>query len=93
MVICLSRLGLPDYSSGRTDDRILARESEGIDLIIGGRTHTFLEQPLWIKNKKGNDVIVTQSGWGGVQMGRLNYIFSDNKKILSANAQTVILGK
>lgn len=93
MIICLSRLGLTNYASARPDDKVLARETSGIDLIIGGRTHTFLEQPLRLKNKKGQEVLVVQSGWGGAHIGRLNYIFSDRKKILSVNAQTVILGK
>jgi len=93
MIICLSRLGLPDHPDNRPDDRKLAAESFYIDVIIGGRTHTLLQQPLIIRNKKKNEVLVSQMGWGGVNLGRLNYIFSDKKKILSVNAQTVILGK
>lgn len=93
MVICLSRLGLNDYYYRQLNDRMLARETEDIDLIIGGQSHTFLDKPLIVKNKKGKEVLITQAGWGGVAMGRLNYIFSDKKKILSANAQTVIIGK
>jgi 5'-nucleotidase len=94
MVICLSRLGLPEYNTlYKIDDRILAKETSGIDLLIGGRTHTFLDHPISVRNKKGNEIWIAQAGWGGTQLGRLNYIFSDKKRILSANAQTVILGK
>ena len=40
MVICLSHLGY-DYDYNKVSDKVLAKESEGIDLIIGGHTHTF----------------------------------------------------
>lgn len=75
MIICLSHLG-NKYSEAKVSDEILAKESEFIDLIIGGHTHTFLEEPLKYKNKNGNDVLVNQVGWAGIILGRLDYEFS-----------------
>lgn len=74
LVVCLSHLGYK-YSDSRISDVILAKETENLDVIIGGHTHTFLEKPEIIKNKKGEDVIVNQVGWAGIQLGRLDFIF------------------
>ena len=75
MVICLSHLG-NKYSDNKVSDEVLARESENIDLIIGGHTHTFLDEPLKYTNKNGNDVIVNQVGFAGIILGRLDFEFS-----------------
>jgi len=74
-VICLSHLGYR-YEQEKVSDVILAKESDNIDLIIGGHTHTFLDEPVIILNKKGRDVVVNQVGWAGVILGRLDFEFS-----------------
>jgi len=76
MVICLSHLGYQYKGSNTVSDEILAKESENIDLIIGGHTHTFLDAPAEYKNKKGDDVIVNQVGFAGIILGRLDFEFS-----------------
>ena len=75
MVICLSHLG-NQYSTKKVSDEVLAKESEHIDLIIGGHTHTFLDNPVVYKNKKGDDVVVNQVGFAGIILGRLDFEFS-----------------
>ncbi len=75
MIICLSHLG-NKYSDNKVSDEVLAKESENIDLIIGGHTHTFLDNPLVYKNKKGDDILVNQVGWAGIILGRLDFEFS-----------------
>jgi len=92
LVICLSHLGY-QYDSGRISDCILARETEYIDLIIGGHTHTFMDQPALIKNRQGRNVIINQVGWAGVRLGKLDFVFDSKKNTKLANAQTVILRK
>lgn len=91
-VICLSHLGF-QYNGNKVSDCIIAQETEYIDLIIGGHTHTFLDTPTIIKNKKGMDVIVNQMGWAGIRLGKLDYIFDSKKNVKLSNAQTVILTK
>ena len=75
MVICLSHLG-NKYSDNKVSDEVLAKESEHIDLIIGGHTHSFLDKPIVYKNKKDEDVIVNQVGFAGIILGRLDFEFS-----------------
>lgn len=74
-VICLSHLGYK-YKDNTVSDVVLAAESENIDLIIGGHTHTFLDKPEEYKNKKGETVIVNQVGFAGIILGRLDFEFS-----------------
>ena len=92
MVICLSHLGYK-YNDNTISDQILAKETENVDLIIGGHTHTFLDAPVVIKNKKGNDVIVNQVGWAGILLGRLDFTFLRNRKKNLDGTHTVIIGK
>lgn len=90
MVICLSHLG-NTYSDNKVSDKQLAMETENIDLIIGGHTHTFLNEPLVYKNKKGDDVLVNQVGWAGIILGRLDFDFSkfSSKKLSQSKTVTV----
>lgn len=90
MVICLSHLG-HQYKDNKVSDEILAKESENIDLIIGGHTHTFLDNPVKYTNKKGDDVIINQVGWAGIILGRLDFEFSkfSGKKLAKNHSITV----
>lgn len=92
MVICLSHLG-DKYDDGKISDEILAKESYGIDLIIGGHTHRFFEQPLTYKNRTNADVIVNQVGWAGIQLGRLDFNLGRGEKKNLVKANTVVIGE
>jgi 5'-nucleotidase len=71
----------------------IAKETEYINLIIGGHTHTFLDAPVSVINKAGRETIVNQVGWAGVRLGRLDYIFSSKKDANLTSAQSVIINK
>ncbi|HYQ56808.1 MAG TPA: metallophosphoesterase [Draconibacterium sp.] len=83
LVICLSHLGLR-YSSNEVSDMDLAANTSYTDLIIGGHTHTFLEKPLEEKNKRGERVIVNQAWWGGLVVGKIDFIFERSKNSTKA---------
>ncbi len=74
LVICLSHLGYK-YSEKKISDEVLAQESSYIDLIIGGHTHTFLDEPVRYKNKSNKEILVAQVGWAGIRLGRVDYYF------------------
>ncbi len=90
LVICLSHLGY-QYKDNKISDEKLAKESENIDVIIGGHTHTFLDAPVIVKNKRGLDVIVNQVGFAGILLGRMDFEFSkfSKKKLLETRSITV----
>lgn len=64
IIICLSHIG-------HSEDIKLAQASEHIDIIIGGHSHTFLEQPVNTPNQKGKEVFVYQAGSHGSQIGEI----------------------
>lgn len=73
-IIVLSHLGF-EYPGNQISDKKLAAETHGVDLILGGHTHTFLDAPVIVNNKKGNNVIVNQAGWAGLQLGMIRLEF------------------
>jgi 5'-nucleotidase len=75
LVICLSHLGYR-YRGARASDTELAQEIEGIDLILGGHTHTFLDEPDVITHASGRKTLVNQVGWGGIRLGRVDVLLS-----------------
>lgn len=87
LVICLSHLGY-DYETSKIGDLALAKNTAHIDLIIGGHTHTFLEAPSEVNNAEGKRVLVNQVGWAGLNVGRVDFIFT-NRKIDALKAELV----
>ncbi len=89
-VICLSHLGY-QYKADKVSDLVLAERSKNINLIIGGHTHTYLDQPTLIKNQDSEEVWVTQVGWAGMTLGRLDVYFERNfnDRAMQCNNQTI----
>lgn len=79
-VICLSHLGY-EYANDKLSDKVFARNSSNIDLIIGGHTHTFLPEPVRVNNLQNKEVIINQVGWAGLQLGRIDVYFSSGKTL------------
>lgn len=80
MVICLSHIGYK-YDNDTISDVKLASQTENIDLILGGHTHTFLPEPQKFTNRAGKTVLVNQVGWAGLLLGRLDFYFDQQKNI------------
>lgn len=91
MIICLSHLGY-SYDDNRVSDRVIARQVDGIDLIIGGHTHTFLDMPEVIEKSDGSKTLITQVGFAGIVLGRIDYTFNPGKKITNAVAVNQSIG-
>ncbi|MBC7556321.1 MAG: metallophosphatase [Chryseobacterium sp.] len=82
LVICLSHIGYEyENDPNKICDKKLVTQTENIDLILGGHTHTFFKEPEIFKNKNGKNVLVNQVGWAGLLLGRLDYFFDGYKKI------------
>ena len=81
MVICLSHLGYKYDNSSKISDVALASKTEGIDLILGGHTHTFLPEPQQYLNSAGKNVLINQVGFAGLLLGKIDFYFDKNKNI------------
>jgi 5'-nucleotidase len=92
MVVCLSHLG-DMYKDGKVSDEVLAKESEHIDLVIGGHTHRFFDVPRVYRNRAGSEVVVNQVGWGGLRLGRLDYTFIGGRGKKLEGSESLSIGK
>lgn len=82
LVICLSHIGY-DYQEDpkKISDKILAAKTDNIDLILGGHTHTFLNEPQRFTNRAGKTVLVNQVGWAGLLLGQIDFYFDSAKNV------------
>ena len=69
LVICLSHLG---YDGEPYTDVELAAQTRGVDIIVGGHSHTKLKDKVLVKNLDGEDVVIVQDGKWGLKVGRLD---------------------
>jgi 5'-nucleotidase len=89
LIICLSHLGY-SYESNKVSDLVLAKKTKDIDLIIGGHTHTFLDQPTVVVNSSGGTTLVNQVGCYGVNLGRVDFEFTNDEKSVGEQKSLVI---
>ncbi|MBT8209986.1 MAG: metallophosphatase [Eudoraea sp.] len=79
LVIALSHLGYEYRNPKLPSDVRLASQTDGIDLIIGGHTHTFLERPVIRPNRRDQKVLINQVGCYGLNLGRIDFYFDPGK--------------
>ena len=68
LVICLSHLG---YS----EDCELAAQVSDVDIIVGGHSHTDLDEITFVKDLDGDEVAIVQDGCWGLTVGNLKVSF------------------
>lgn len=88
LVICLSHLG-NSYETDKVSDQTLAAQTSHIDLIIGGHTHTFLDEPQRVKNRDGEEVLINQVGWAGIMLGRVDFYFRKDFRLRRGGGKAV----
>jgi 5'-nucleotidase/UDP-sugar diphosphatase len=84
MVICLSHSGVKKRKSN-SEDEILAKEVQGIDVIVGGHSHTRLEKPIMV-----NSTLILQAGEYGNYVGVLDLLW-DQGKVKQKNYQLIAI--
>lgn len=89
LVVVLSHLGY-DLKGAAIDDLNLAKDVPGIDAIIGGHTHTFLDAPVKVANAAGETEIF-QVGFGGVNLGRMDFAVREGVKVASSGMAVPVL--
>lgn len=72
LVIVLSHLGYEEHSPGELTDPMLIQATRNIDLVVGGHSHTFLDELPYYKNLDGKMIPVVQDGCWGVNVGKLD---------------------
>lgn len=70
VVVCLSHLGWR-MSPPDADDSTMVAATRGIDIVLGGHSHTYMERPEYVRDAGGRPVPVSQNGKHGVFVGRV----------------------
>ncbi len=76
-VVAITHIGYT-ADKGVTDPELVA-SSEDIDLIIGGHSHTVIDEnnpksvPARLVNARGDTVLVTQTGKSGINLGQIDF--------------------
>ena len=92
LVICLSHLGFK-YNTKKISDKVLACQTNNIDLIIGGHTHTFLNEPVIVRNMDKKNVQIAQVGWAGINIGRIDYFFNQKSCVKKVKGGSIFIKK
>lgn len=90
LVICLSHMGYSSNSGGMCDMK-LAKETSGIDVILGGHSHTLLETATRVRNLDGKEVVINQVGWAGIALGRIDFYIDkeEGTKLASSTLHSI----
>ncbi|MCR4604033.1 MAG: bifunctional metallophosphatase/5'-nucleotidase [Prevotella sp.] len=75
LVICISHLG---WGKGEDADNYVIQHTRGVDLVLGGHTHTYFKQLRYVDNLDGKPVGVDQNGKHAAFVGKL--VLTLNKK-------------
>lgn len=92
VIVCLSHMG---YSTRHDrdemrDDRYPA-EVGGIDLILGGHSHTFLDELVSLPRRGGGVTRITQQGWAGMRLGRVDVSLDRSGQLAMSQAPMVVV--
>lgn len=69
LIICLSHLGLQGFTANDYCDEKLMSETSGIDIILGGHSHTYMKAPAQYLNAEGQNISILHSGKNGTNVG------------------------
>ena len=73
LVIALTHIGYEEHTPGDITDPILCSRTRNLDLIVGGHSHTFLEEMVYLPNVAGIPTPIVQDGCYGIFWGRIDY--------------------
>lgn len=69
LVVCISHLGWEEKGMG---DQEMISHTSGIDLVLGGHSHTYFETLRYVDNADGKPVPVDQNGKSAIYIGKLS---------------------
>ena len=73
LVVALTHIGYEEHNPGDITDPILCSKTRNLDLIVGGHSHTFLEEMVYLPNVDGVPTPIVQDGCYGIFWGRLDF--------------------
>lgn len=90
LVIALSHLGHEGYQ-GEVGDVDWPKDVAGVDYVVGGHTHTFLEKPLMVPARGSEwETPVLQVGHSGLWVGEANFEVSARRATLRQGGNRLV---
>lgn len=90
-VIALTHIGYDDNPT-IDNDLELAKNVEGIDVIVGGHSHTKLAAPV-VAGTKEEPTLIVQTGQYAENLGTLNVLFDKEGVVFSHKGKLIEVGK
>ncbi|MFY4774169.1 5'-nucleotidase C-terminal domain-containing protein [Metabacillus sp. RGM 3146] len=87
-IVALTHIGFQD--GGGDNDVTLAKEVEGIDVIVGGHSHTLLSAPV-IDQTGDEPTVIVQANEYSKYLGVLNVEFDPNGKVIKQDGKLLDL--
>ena len=69
-VVCLTHLGYGDHDD---EDPALIRATRGIDVVLGGHSHSYFEYTKYLPNADGREIPLDHQGKNGQYVGVLEF--------------------
>jgi 2',3'-cyclic-nucleotide 2'-phosphodiesterase / 3'-nucleotidase / 5'-nucleotidase len=88
-IVALTHIGYDD-NAAIDNDLILAEKVEGIDVIVGGHSHTTLTKPTVVA-KDATPTVIVQTGNSNSNLGVLNVDFDDNGIVTAHNGKLIAI--
>lgn len=86
VIIAVTHIGLETEGQKFEGDQTLAREVPGIDLIVGGHSHTFLSRPI----RGENGTLIVQAGHYLIKAGRAELEIDPETKTVVASSDELL---
>lgn len=85
LVIGMSHLGYyPTPKEGEVGDSQVAENVDGIDFIASGHNHSFMTEPVNVKQPSGGETLIFQVGKSGIFVGRVDFRVRRGRIVASA---------
>lgn len=95
-IIALTHIGFDD-SAEIDNDQILAKSVPGIDIIVGGHSHTKLEKPFIVDTntvgEKKDATVIVQAGEQANYLGTLDVEFDEQGVVVAHEGQLIDVAK
>src|SRR5699024_6882674 len=89
-IVAVNHIGFDSAPEVRDDMRI-AEEIAGIDIIIGGHSHTELSEPVVVEEtdtgEEKDPTVIVQAGEYAEYLGTLNVCFDDEGKVIGQSGE------
>jgi len=84
-IIAVNHIG---YDTGAISDLTLAEEVDGIDIIVGGHSHTKLDEPVLV-NTDSEPTVIVQADQYASHLGTLEVEFDENGVIVDHSGELI----